>query len=135
MVVGTAAPAAGAACRAHDTSGHEGVPVGLVVGRVHLVDGGDGVAASGELHTPASLHFASNKEILRCAENACCKRMFQAFGCFRGTLQLFQMNIAKIDQNVTYVAMVVHECCKGLFSMFHLCFWTYCYKCVYLDVA
>jgi hypothetical protein len=30
-----------------------------------LVDGGDVVAASGELHTPTSLHSPSNKKILR----------------------------------------------------------------------
>jgi hypothetical protein len=47
-----------------------------------LVDGGDGAAASSELHTPAGIHFVSIKEILRCAENACCKHMFQVFRVF-----------------------------------------------------
>jgi hypothetical protein len=50
-------------------------------------------------------------------------------------LQVFQMDIAKLDRGVAYVAMVVHVCCKGLFPVFHLCFWTYCCKYVYLDVA
>jgi hypothetical protein len=59
----------GAACRAHDTRSHEGVLAGLVVSGVHLVDGGDGAAASGELYTPASLHFTSSKEML------------ESFGC------------------------------------------------------
>jgi hypothetical protein len=41
-------------------------PRGLVVGGFDLVDealvdGGDGVAVSSELHTPASLHFVSSK--------------------------------------------------------------------------
>ena len=49
---------------------------------------------------------------------------------FRGMLQVFQMDVAKIDQDVAYVAMVVHLCCKGLLPMFHLCFWGVCYKCV-----
>ena len=71
LVVGIAALAAGAACRAYDTSGHEGAPVDIVVGGVHLVDGGDGAAASDVLHMPASLHFVSSKEMLRCAENGC----------------------------------------------------------------
>jgi hypothetical protein len=44
-----------------DTGGHEGVPAGLVVDTVDLVDGGNDVAASGELYTPASLHFISSK--------------------------------------------------------------------------
>jgi glycerol-3-phosphate dehydrogenase len=77
-----AAGVAGAACRARDTSGCEGVSASVVVSGVHLVDGGDDAAASGELHTPASLHFASSKKMLRCAENTCCKRMFQVFRMF-----------------------------------------------------
>jgi hypothetical protein len=35
------------------------------------------------------------------------------------------MDIAKVDRDVAYVAMVVHVCCKGLLPMFHLCFQTY----------
>jgi uncharacterized membrane protein YgcG len=42
------------------------------------------------------------------------------FKCFRGTLQVFHMDVAKRDQDVVYVAMVVHVCCKSLFLMFHL---------------
>jgi hypothetical protein len=55
---------------------------------------------------------------------------FKCFRCFRGMLQVFQMGVAKVDQNVAYVAIVVHVCCKGLFPIFHLCFRTYCCKCV-----
>jgi len=43
---------------------------------------------------------------------------YKSFGCFRGMLQLFQTNVAKVYQNVAYVAMVVHVCCKGMFPMF-----------------
>jgi hypothetical protein len=35
---------------------------------------------------------------------------------------VFHMDVAKVDSNVAYVAMVVHVCCKLLFSMFHLFF-------------
>jgi hypothetical protein len=45
--------------------------------------------------------------------------------CEMRTFQVFQMNVAKIDRDVAYVAMVVHVCCKRLFLMFHLCFRTY----------
>jgi hypothetical protein len=38
---------------------------------------------------------------------------------FRGMLRGFCMDIAKVDQDVAYVAMVVHLCCKRLFPMFH----------------
>jgi hypothetical protein len=44
---------------------------------------------------------------------------FKCFICFRVMLQVFQMNVAKVDRDVAYVAMVVHICCKGLFLMFH----------------
>jgi len=39
-----------------------------------------------------------------------------------GMLQLFRMDVAKVDRDVAYVVMVVHICCKLLFSMFHLFF-------------
>jgi hypothetical protein len=66
VVVRTVAPATGlrglhVLRGAQDTGGHEGVPTGLMVGGVDLVDGGDGAAAFGELHTSASLHFINNK--------------------------------------------------------------------------
>jgi hypothetical protein len=35
------------------------------------------------------------------------------------------MDVAKIDGDVLYVAMVVHLCCKLLFLIFHLLFQTY----------
>jgi hypothetical protein len=40
-------------------------------------------------------------------------------------LLIFHMDVAKVDSNVAYVAMVVHVCCKLLFPMFHLFFQTY----------
>jgi hypothetical protein len=39
--------------------------------------------------------------------------------------QVFQMDVAKVDRDVAYVAMVVHVCCKCLFLMFHPCFQAY----------
>jgi hypothetical protein len=54
----------------------------------------------------------------------------------RGMLQVFQMNVTKVDQNVAYVAMVVYICCKGMLPLFHLFFPNACCNCVYyLDVA
>jgi hypothetical protein len=46
----------------------------------------------------------------------------KCFRCFRGLLQLFHMYVAKVDQDIAYVAMVVYICCKLLFLMFHLFF-------------
>jgi hypothetical protein len=37
-------------------------------------------------------------------------------------LQVFRTDVAKVGQDVAYVAMFVHVCCKLLFSMFHLFF-------------
>jgi hypothetical protein len=48
---------------------------------------------------------------------------------------VFQVDVAKVDGDVAYVAMVVHVCCKGLLPMFQMCFLDTCYKCVYLYVA
>ena len=48
---------------------------------------------------------------------------------------MFQMDVAKVDRNVAYVAMVVHVYCKCLLPMFYLCFPDVCCKCVYLNVA
>ena len=44
---------------------------------------------------------------------------------FRGILQVFHMDVAKIYRDVAHVAMVVHVCCKRPFQMFHLLFQTY----------
>jgi hypothetical protein len=44
---------------------------------------------------------------------------------FHRYVALFHMDIEKVDQNVAYVTMVVHVCCKLLFLMFHLFFQTY----------
>jgi hypothetical protein len=44
------------------------------------------------------------------------------------------MNVAKVDQDVAFIAMAIHVCCKRLFQMFHL-FLDIFYKCIYLDVA
>jgi hypothetical protein len=53
--------------------------------------------------------------------SACCK----CFRYFRDMLQVFYMNIAKVDRDVAYVAMVVQVWHKCLFPMFHLCLQTY----------
>ena len=33
---------------------------------------------------------------------------------------MFYVDIAKVDQDVAYVASVLEACCKRLFKMFHL---------------
>jgi hypothetical protein len=40
-------------------------------------------------------------------------------------LQVFHMDVAKVDPDVAYVAMTIHVCCKSLFQMSHLFFQTY----------
>jgi hypothetical protein len=50
---------------------------------------------------------------------------FKIFKRFIGILQVFRMDVAKVNQDVAYVEMVVHVCCKILFPMFHLFFQTY----------
>jgi hypothetical protein len=47
------------------------------------------------------------------------------FKCFRGMLQVFHTDVAKVDWDVAYVTMVVHVCCKRLSPIFHLFFQIY----------
>jgi hypothetical protein len=47
---------------------------------------------------------------------------------------VFRMDVAKVDQDVAYVAMAIHECCKSLFQMFHP-FLRRMLQAFYLDVA
>jgi hypothetical protein len=46
-------------------------------------------------------------------------------GYFRGMLQVFYVDVTKLDRDVAYVAMVVHVFCKLLFLIFYLFFQTY----------
>ena len=39
-------------------------------------------------------------------------------------LQVFYVDVAKVDRDVVYVAMIVHVCCKLLFPKFHQFFQT-----------
>jgi hypothetical protein len=57
------------------------------------------------------------------------------FECFRGMLQVFHMDVAKVDHGVSYVAMVIHVCYKCLLQMFHLLCQTYVANVFILDVA
>ena len=46
---------------------------------------------------------------------------------------MFHMDIAKVDRDV---AKVIYICCKFMFPMFHLFFFSdVCRDCVYLDVV
>jgi hypothetical protein len=45
------------------------------------------------------------------------------------------VNVAKVDRDVAYVAMVVHVCLKVSVSNISFVFLNVCCKCVYLDVA
>jgi hypothetical protein len=53
------------------------------------------------------------------------KVYFKCFKCFIWLLQVFHVDVVKVDCDVAYVAMVVHVCCKSLFPMFQLFFQTY----------
>ena len=63
----------------------------------------------------------SSKEMFALKENVA----NVCFRCFRGMLQAFYIDVAKVDQDVAYFAMVVHIYYKCLLPMFYLCFQTY----------
>ena len=69
---------------------------------------------------PATTSLHSSKQQGDIALNAHVASV--CFKCFRGVLQVFQIDVAKIYQDVAYVAMAIHACCKGVFQMFHLFF-------------
>jgi hypothetical protein len=60
---------------------------------------------------------------------------FKCFRCFICMLQVFYVDVAKVDRDVAYVAMTIHVCCKRLFQMFQLfqtdvaCVLSGCYIC------
>ena len=37
-------------------------------------------------------------------------------------LQVFNVDVEKVERDVAYVVMTIHVCCKRLFQMFHLFF-------------
>ena len=47
---------------------------------------------------------------------------FKCFSYFRDMLQGFRMDVAKVDRDIAYVAVVAHVYCKCLFPMLHLFF-------------
>jgi hypothetical protein len=48
---------------------------------------------------------------------------------------MFCIDVAKVDRDVVYVAMVVHLCCKRLSPMFHLFFQAHVASVFHPDVA
>jgi hypothetical protein len=44
------------------------------------------------------------------------------------TLQVFYLDVAKLDLDVAYVAMAIHVCFKRMFQVFRL-FSVACYEC------
>jgi hypothetical protein len=49
-------------------------------------------------------------------------------------LQVFRLDVAKVDRDVAYVAMAIHVCFKCMFQMFHL-FFTCSLQVFHLDVV
>jgi hypothetical protein len=47
---------------------------------------------------------------------------------------VFDIDVAKVDRDVAYVAVAAHVCCKRLFPISSV-FSDICCKCVYLDVT
>jgi hypothetical protein len=96
-----------------------------------------GVAASplppvNSIRQRASI-LPSSKQILRCVESECCKRMFQVFQIFRDMLQVLHMNVYKSRLGCC-TCCICCKCFKRLFNMFHL-FQTYVCKRFDRDVA
>jgi hypothetical protein len=78
--------------------------------------------------------MAARRRCVSCVFRHVASLYFKYFSCFRCTFRVFRTNVAKVYQDIAYVAMIVHVCCKRLAPVFHLCFSDVCCKCVYLDV-
>ena len=93
---------------------------------------GDGaVAGRATCHHPGSLAgrnrpFLALLRVFRKKndglKNAYCKRIFQVFQMFQRYIVAFHADVVKIDRDII---MVVHVCCKLMFTMFYLFFQTY----------
>jgi hypothetical protein len=59
---------------------------------------------------------------------------FESFKCFRYTLQMFHMDVVKVDPNIAYIVMAMHVCCKCLFPNVSSTF-RRMLRVFYLDVA
>jgi hypothetical protein len=46
--------------------------------------------------------------------------LYACFTCFRLMLQVFHLDIAKVDLNVAYVVMTIHACFKHMFQVFQM---------------
>jgi hypothetical protein len=62
--------------------------------------------------------------------NVCLKYFIR----FKGMLQVFHVDVVKVDRDVTYPTSVSEACCKRLFIVFHQ-FQTYVASVFYLNVA
>ena len=40
---------------------------------------------------------------------------FKCFRCFKGVLQVFHIDVAKVDRDIAHVAMAIHICFKFRF--------------------
>ena len=82
-------------------------------------------------------HARSCAPSVRQASWRCCAKAHVAsvcFNCFRGMLEVFRMDVAKVDRNGAYASMAIHACCKSLFQKFCL-FLRHILQVFYLDVA
>jgi hypothetical protein len=50
------------------------------------------------------------------AIHACSK----CFGCFRRMLQVFHLDVAKVDLDIAYAAISIHAGFKRMFQVFHI---------------
>ena len=99
-----------------------------------ILDGSDMVARRSGAARAAALPLCG-KQQGDVAQNC----MLQAYvsivsDVFRGMLQVFRMDVTKVDRDVAYVAMAIHACRKSLFQMLHL-FLKHMLQVFYLDVV
>jgi hypothetical protein len=74
-----------------------------------------GMLHTDELHTPTSLHSSKQQGDVTLKPHAA-SVCLKCFKCFIGMLQVFYIDIVKVDRDVAQVTM----CFKRMFQMFHM---------------
>ena len=52
----------------------------------------------------------------------------KCFRCFRGMFRLFRTDVAKVDRDVAYVAIISEACCKRMFRVFQMNVSSVCFR-------
>jgi hypothetical protein len=71
----------------------------------------------------------------RTSHLTCCERILNVLNILEVCCKCFYIDVVKVDRDVAYVAMAVHDMFASVCFKYFICFFDISYKCVYLNVA